>query len=199
MPKTSLCRCPLYCTTFNPTTGKYEGPGKIVPHSTKGNHTKDSRVFISSPIQRSPSLQPSLGWPINHKMQVISEVLKEFRWLSSWPVSSTNQPLVFQNDPNLNGPYERPLLEDIQRANTGKYSLKSNSQINENFLAAESGYCNMVGKLNQLEPDFEQNLVLETIRNELIYINRQKGLAWSQQRGEDRTFSTNGAVTVNTG
>lgn len=132
-------------------------------------------------------------------MQVISEVLKEFRWLSSWPVSSADKPLIFDNDPILNGPYENPLLEEIQRANIGKYSLKSNSQRNENFLAAENGYCTMIGKLNRLEPDFDQSLVLDVIRNELIYINKQKGLAWSQQRGENRSFVANGAIIVNTG
>lgn len=192
--KTALCRCRLYCTTYNEVTKCYEGPGNWIPQSTKSNHMRDSRRLASpssSALAMNLSSIPEMG---RERATEIDIILAEFQCLSSWAVS-TAKSLTFVNNPLQIGPYRRPIYQDLLKANSGIYALSSQSQRNENFLSAENSYCNLVTRLRCFQPGIERDFAINSIENEIIRINRIKGLEWDRQR----TTNTAGISVVNTG
>lgn len=171
--KKVICRCHLYCTSFNEATGEYEGPGQRVSYSTKLNHMKDSRIpgtiFQCQVLPGAQRFQ-------RHTPTTISDIMDEFMCLSSWSVLSNVKLLKFRNIPNMNGQYIQPSLDNILVVNSEIYALVSNSQSNQYFLAAESSYCNQLARLRCIPSSVECDIALYTIENELMRINRQKGL-----------------------
>ena len=188
--KTALCHCRLYCTTYNEITKCYEGPGNRIPQSTKYNHMRDSRRLGSSVMAI-----PSIPEMVRERATEIDAVWAEFQYLSSWAVLSATMPLNFTKNPLQIGPYERPAYQDFFNANSGIYALNSQSQGNESFLSAENSYCNLVTRLRSLQPGIERDFAINSIENEIIYINRLKGLEWDRQR----MTNTAGISVVNTG
>lgn len=203
MPKAerkSLCRCHLYCTKLNRTTGEYEGLGKLVSRATKSLHASDSRRESTSAYGYSSNnfrsitrrrTNPTDGCNSDDSQAMLELILRESEWMSSWSVTSPTAPLIFINDPRLNGVYEQPSPDNLLSANTGKYALDSNSQRNETFLQVENSYCSMVHRLLDLRPSIGRTVALNLIEQKLAEIHGKKGLKWEQIRSEHAHLDNN--------
>jgi len=201
MPKSSgsknlvLCTCPSLCRIYNPVTGSHEGSGLWIPRSTRNDHIRDQR--------RSKALVPRM--PINSTQldtcsAKLDAMCAEVKWLSTLPITSSIKPLEFLHNPMTSGPHTLPSLSDMLKANYGMFSLKADRPVNQPLLTVEFRYAQIFNTLRTATytPRNEEkgNTLHAMVYDELIRLNSQKGLQWSQQRV---AHNSQGPVIVNTG
>jgi len=158
--KVFICKCKSHCTTLNPSTGRYEGEGERVPQSTRDRHTRDDRVLTTHKLPQPANATP-LGHPAESATSVqsipitwhsfaqtsIIPSIADYKVSQNWidlleqevdnhchhPVTSPTIPLVFVNDPLLQGEYIPPSLHELARLNSGLYALVEGKQANKLF------------------------------------------------------------------
>jgi len=201
MPKSSgsknlvLCTCPSLCRIYNPATGSYEGNGLWVPRTTCDNHVRDQR--------RTKTLVPRMpinSTPLDICSAKLDAMRAEVKWLSTLPITSSTRTLEFIHNPMTSGPHALPSLSDMLKTNCGTFSLKSNRPVNQPLLMVELRYTqifNFLQTATYTSRNEEKSSMLQAmVYDELIRLNSQKGLQWSQQRV---AHNPQGAIIINTG
>ena len=102
--------------------------------------------------------------------------------------------LEFVNCPIESGPYQNQDPRQIRQPNVGLYAL-SLAHKNQVYLEYENHLCNILDMLESLEATGGKEIMEDRVVQELIRINRLKGLEWSSQCYKG---GVSGAV-VNTG
>ena len=218
-PRTCVCKCRSHCTTWNTSTGSYEGDGKVVSRSTRDNHAQDdklreqttnasecSRIAVarSLKIQSPTGYRPSLDFTMpgaNADLNVpqhfdrIKLMEDEVLWYGNLPVTNPWVPLVFVNDPIANGQYQWPSQAELLQPNAGLHALQINHHANSAFLATEGRYCELVTILQSQEQSDKTRELDKVLRSELARLTYEKELQWIQQQGGN----VRGMVLVNTG
>ncbi|KAH9008496.1 hypothetical protein EDB83DRAFT_2323097 [Lactarius deliciosus] len=101
--------------------------------------------------------------------------------------------LDFVNDPVETGPYHNQDPQQIRRPNVGLYALTL-AHKNQIYLEYENRLCGILDMLESLDATDGKESMEDQVLQELIRINRLKGLEWSGRRSKQ---GVNGA-TVNT-
>lgn len=140
--KNSRCTCRSHCTTFNLSTGLYDGEGHDIPRTTRARHMKDDKMrdirsrtkSFSARLRSSPTpptaIRPSTTAP-HHPLPVhdlpnwIIVIRNEVQLHSEQPVTSPTVPLEFSTSPSTGGPFTWPSPAEIIIPNAGLYSLKT--------------------------------------------------------------------------
>ena len=166
----SLCKCKSHCTAYNPSTGLYEGEGRLIPRTTRHNHSKDDRTLVlgrhRDPSQSNLSISPtsasqfqrsrgqSSSDPILRlRLQDVAEedselqvIAAELTWYGELPLTSPSTPLVFVNKPKHD--YQWPTIPvDIMEYNSGYYALVESHRANVVFLSTEQRLCEIHANL----------------------------------------------------
>ena len=201
MPKSSgsknlvLCTCSSLCRVYNPATGSYEGNGLWIPRSTQNDHVRDQR--------RSKVLVPRMpidSTQLDTSSAKLDAMHAEVKWLSTLPISSSTKSLEFLHDPMTSGPHALPSLSDMLKANYGKFSLKAYRPVNQPLLTVELRYTQIFNTLRTMihasRNEEKGNTLQAMVYDELIRLNSQKGLQWSQQRV---AHNPQGVLIINTG
>jgi hypothetical protein len=102
--------------------------------------------------------------------------------------------LVFVNDPIESGPYQNQDPKQIRRPNVGPYALTL-AHKNRIYLEYENRLCNILDILESMDATDGKESIEDRILQELIRVNRLKGLEWSGQHSKQ---GVRGAM-VNTG
>src|SRR6266702_5238317 len=102
--------------------------------------------------------------------------------------------LDFVNYPVESGPYQNPGPHQIRQPNVGLYALML-AHKNQVYLEYENRLCNILDMLESLDATDGKESMEDRVLQELIRINRLKGLEWSGQRSKR---GVSGAM-VNTG
>ena len=158
--KVFICKCKSHCTTLNPSTRWYEGEGERVPWSIRDRHTQDDRVLATRELPQPANAMP-LGHPTESATSTqsipitwhsfaqtfIIPSVADYEASQNWidllerevdnhcrhPVTSPTIPLVFVNDPLLQGEYIPPALHKLAQLNSGLYALVEGKQANKLF------------------------------------------------------------------
>lgn len=210
--KMYTCTCRSYCTSYNASTGLYEG-GHLITRGTRDNHRKDDELRAIKEQSTAPGTRSHIGrTPVTKSephctnlqsqerksyTEWIGLIEKEVEWYSSLPLTSQTVPLVFMNDPALNGEYVQPSSHEFLRPNHGLYALKVGPHANTTLLAMENRFCELVTFIRADAPPDAGDALLSRLDEELIRMNHEKMLQWTQQR--QRVNGVSGAVLVNTG
>ncbi|KAH9042426.1 hypothetical protein EDB85DRAFT_2139011 [Lactarius pseudohatsudake] len=101
--------------------------------------------------------------------------------------------LDFVNDPVETGPYHNQDPQQIRRPNVGLYALML-AHKNQIYLEYENRLCGILDMLKSLDATNGKESMEDRVLQELIGINRLKGLEWS---GRHSKRGVNGAM-VNT-
>ncbi len=88
--------------------------------------------------------------------------------------------LQFVNDPVHGGPYQSQDFRQIRRPNVGLYALTS-AQTNQIYLEHESRLCDILNMLEAIDATDRKESLEDRVLQELIRINRLKGIEWSGQ------------------
>ena len=213
----SLCTCKSHCRTFNAVTGRYEGIGRWIPRGTRDNHVRDEKrgrslitlggKTLDSPPPPSISSGPSTQYPTSDNSpskdrdkSLLKCFEDEFLYLTSCPTTSLTKPLIFLNDPDLNGEFISPEFEEMLMGNSGKYALCPHRQANEAFIHIEYRCCNMLAHLGNIKGTEERDALALAISDHLVYLNHQKGIHWARYRGTVQGATSGPALlVVNTG
>jgi len=187
-----LCTCKNQCLILNPTNGRYEGEGQWVPRSTHHNHIRDDRRRkMQRQIQRSRSVldrsalmqPPQMADPGNQDERSLSCFWDEFLFLSSCPTTFIKKPLIFVHNPVSNSEFLTTEFPDILKPNSGKYTLRPDQHVNQEFLMTENRCCNIFASLQAIKKSKDsKNSLMQAIVDHLVYLNQQKGLQWAQCR-----------------
>lgn len=213
--KMCTCTCRSYCASYNPSTGLYQG-GKLLTRGTRDNHRKDDELRAINEQSTAPGTQTHghigrapISKPRSHRAdshhnqerkayaEWIGLIEKEVEWYSGLPLTSQTVPLVFVNDPAVNGEYLPPPSHEIHLPNHGLYALKSGPHANATFLAMENRFCELLTFIRADSPPDISDALLSQLDEELIRMNHEKMLQWTQQR--QRVDAKPDAVLVNTG
>lgn len=211
--KMCTCTCRSYCASYNPSTGLYEG-GQLLTRGTRDNHRKDdelraieeqstapgTRHRFKKPAVVNPDPHPT-GSHANYERKPYAEwiglIEKEVDWYSSLPLASQTVPLVFANEPASNGEYVQPLSHEITHPNRGLYALKVGPHANATYLAMENRFCELLTFIRADSPPDIGDALINRLDEELIRMNHEKMLQWTQQRQQAHVKT--GATLVNTG
>jgi len=164
--KAFICKCKSHCTTLNSSTGQYEGEGERVHRSTRDRHTRDNCVLATRKLPQPANAMP-LGHPMESATSAQSKPITwhsfaqtsiipsiaDYEASQNWidllewkvdnhchhSVTSPTIPLVFVNDPLLQGEYIPWAPHELAWLNSGLYALVEGKQANKAFLATE--YC----------------------------------------------------------
>ena len=198
--KTSICKCQSWCTTLNPSTGLYEGDGKVQSRGTRVNHARDDKLRaaqeqMTSPSGRMPrpliqSLRGAMSSLLGNgplstadsQANWIQNAEKEVSWLCELPVTSLTIPLEFLNDPATHGHYTLPSKAEIIQPNSGLHSLRVGCRANAAFLATESRFCKLITLLMTMERTDGTISTTNRVYGELDRLNKEKELQWVQQQ-----------------
>ncbi|RDB18682.1 hypothetical protein Hypma_014671 [Hypsizygus marmoreus] len=193
--KKCICTCRSYCTTFNPSTGSYEGDGLPQSRATRDRHRKDDKVRAaqeegSSRLPGRPGTTSRTSNPervvdpasSNTQQNFIQTLDDEVTWYSELPVTSHTAPLVFINDPVTLGEYITPSPDEIIRPNYGTFALDSGCRTNASFLHTESRFCELVTTLFTMEQTDEVHALIDRLYQELSRLSQEKEVQWAQQR-----------------
>lgn len=203
-PKICICTCRSYCTTYNSTTGSYEG-SQTLTRGTRYNHRKDDELEAQKQATTAGSrnsidkhLQPALVVERDRKAYAewMELIEKEVVWYSSLPLTSQTSPLVFVNNPALHEDYLAG-AENI-RPNHGLYALKVGPHANSTFLAMENRFCELFSFISTDSPPDIGDHLTNHLREEIARMNHEKMLQWTEQRQKVHT-RPGGTVLVNTG
>jgi len=104
-------------------------------------------------------------------------------------VTSPTIPLVFVNDPLLQGEYILPAPHELVWPNLGLYALVEGKQANKAFLATEYRFCKILSLLFKTFSQESQDL------QELSRMSRKKEIHWVQQQVD----LDQGRIIMNTG
>ena len=213
----SLCTCKSHCRTFNAVTSRYEGIGRWIPRGTRDDHVRDEKrgrslitlggKTLDSPPPPSISSGPSTQYPTSDNSpsedrdkSLLKCFEDEFLYLTSCPTTSLTKPLIFLNDPDLNGEFISPEFEEMLMGNSGKYALCPHRQANEAFIHIEYRCCNMLAHLGNIKGTEERDALALAISDHLVYLNHQKGIQWARYRGTVQGATSGPALlVVNTG
>ncbi|KAI9444322.1 hypothetical protein H4582DRAFT_2053990 [Lactarius indigo] len=91
--------------------------------------------------------------------------------------------LQYVNDPVHGGPYQSQDLWQIRRPNVGLYALTS-ARTNQIYLEHESRLCDILNMLEAIDATNRKESLEDRVLQELIRINRLKGIEWSGQRSK---------------
>ena len=91
--------------------------------------------------------------------------------------------LQFVNDPLKSGPYLNEDLKQIRRPNIGLYTLTS-AQKNQLYLEHKARLCDILDMLESIDVTDRKESAEDRVLQELIRINRLKGIEWSGQRSK---------------
>lgn len=210
--KAYICTCRSHCTSFNPSTGLYEG-GKLHTRGTRDNHRKDDELRMIDENSTAPGIRhlagKSKGNPEPHPTdshdqherkayaEWIELIEKEIEWYSGLPLTNQTVPLVFLNDPVSSGEYVQPSSHEMLHPNRGLYALKVGPHPNATYLAMENRFCELITFLRADAPHDIGDALINQLDEELIRMNQEKMLQWMKQRQEAHIES--GATLVNTG
>ncbi len=86
--------------------------------------------------------------------------------------------LQFVNDPVHGGPYQSQDFRQIRCPNVGLYALTS-AQMNQIYLEHESRLCDILNMLEAINATDRKESLEDCVLQELIRINRLKGIEWS--------------------
>jgi len=219
--KVFICKCKSHCTTLNPSTRWYEGEGESVPRSTRDRHTRDDRVLairelpqpanamlLGHPVESATSAQSiPIVWHSFAQTSIIPSIA-DYKASQNWinlleqevdnhchhPVTSPTIPLVFINNPLLQGEYILPAPHKLAQPNSGLYALVEGKQANKAFLATEYRFCEILSLLFKTFSQESQDLQ-ERLYQELGHMSHEKEIHWVQQRVD----LDQGRIIVNTG
>ena len=222
----SLCKCKSHCTTYNPSTGLYEGEGHTLPRTTRYNHLKDDRTLVLG-RHREPS-RPELSNtstsrgayssldPIPHLLpeDISAKELSELQLITTeltlygeLPLTSPSTLLVFVNKPM--GNYHWPAIPiDTTQCNSGPFALVESHRANAVFLSTERRLCEIYTNLmNNLEDgataDFGDRVwdVFDLLHEQASRMCKEKEYHWDQQRSRLEIIANNptDAILFNNG
>jgi len=191
--KVFICKCKSHCTTLNPSTGRYEGEGERVPQSTRDRHTRDNHVLatcklpqpvnatlLGHPAESATSTQSiPIAWHSFSQTSIIPSIANykaSQNWIDllEWevdnhchhPVTSPTIPLVFINDPLLQGEYIPPAPHELAQPNSGLYALVERKQANKAFLATEYRFFSrlFLRQARTFKSDYIKSLAARVVR-----------------------------------
>jgi hypothetical protein len=125
-------------------------------------------------------------------MDILSLLDAELSARSMWMPNIDS--LEFINDPIESGPYQNHNPRQIRCPNVGLYALMLGHN-NQVYLEYEHCLCNILDILESMDATNRKENMEDRVLQELIRINRLKGLKWSGQRSKR---GVKGAI-VNTG
>lgn len=125
-------------------------------------------------------------------MDILSLLDAELSARSTWMPNIDS--LEFINDPIESGPYQNHDPKQIRRPNVGLYALTLGHK-NQVYLEYEYRLCDILDILESMDGTNGKENMEDRVLQELIRINRLKGLEWSGQRSKR---GVRGAI-VNTG
>jgi len=199
-----LCTCRSYCTTYNAAKGTFEGPGFLLPVTTKWNHTQADKQQRREQKLRATEGRMSTATITNltianhHDNYTLVQIRDKVQWLSKIPFTPPRTLLRFVNDPAVHGDFNWPSDEVISIPNNGLYALSGDLRCNSTFLLTENHICELLSRIRRgrdLESQVAVEDVVDLIYKELSHLNRCKKVDWTQWRSQLENIG----VVFNTG
>lgn len=182
------CTCQSFCTKFNKTTHRYEGPGNWIKESLKSAHSRADRMRR---LEEEPMDQTAPNFnliPVNNVHQIRNETL----WLLDVPAVFPHKPLVFVIQPAL-ADFKDP--EEIYHPSNSKYLLLQGvAHANASYLFAETRLKFLAEILLQESASEERNDVAGFLQDSLMQFAHLKVSEWKKQRAQEP-----GKIIINTG
>jgi hypothetical protein len=180
---------------LNPSTGVYEGHGKLQSRSTQDNHARDDKRLLAREqmsANQSSHIISHIPPAPEPQANLIRLVEQEVLWYNDLPVMTPTVPLLFINNPMLYGEYQ---WGESLIPNSGLHALRTGCYANSAFLTTEHRLCELITVLQSIQQDDETITLGMQLRDRLAHLNHEKELQWVQQRGHDDS----GKILVNTG
>lgn len=195
MARTTICRCKTFCTTYNPETGRYEGPGYRIPASTAQNHLEeDARAEALDNLSRIAAFRalddtivpiipttPHIPLPSNPSCEELFTMESEIQDRTSWLPTETR--LVFAEKPGPWQEFVHPSYSEAHLSNHGPHALEPTDYINTAYLENERRLCEILAHLHELDPmDDAKEKLEDKVMEGLRTMRQSKEREWNRQR-----------------
>jgi len=209
MPKWTTCRCRNHCTTFNPQTGQYEGPGVFLPTSTARRHAQEdarSETFDSlaenvasracddltlptgrasyphaCPTTSTIASSESPSYPHNQSYVELFTLESEIGDRISW--APTDRLLVFSEKPGPLQEFVHPNYSEVHLSNHGPHALDPYNYTNTAYIENERRLCELLVHIRELDPmDDSRERLEDKVMEGLRAMKRHKEQEWNRQR-----------------
>lgn len=209
MTRWTTCHCRSHCTTFNPRTGRYEGPGVSLPVSTARRHSQEdarietfdnltenvaSHAFDDFTIPTRPTPSPhthsttptiaSHGFPPHSDNPSYVELLtleSEIGDRISW--APADKRLVFSEEPGALQEFVRPKYSEVHLSNHGPHALDPANHANTAYVENERRLCEILVHIRELDPmDDSRERLEDKVMEGFRAMQIHKEQEWNRQR-----------------